>query len=167
MKHIAPRARNESLIVRALPDEVLVYDLEAGKAHCLNRTAAFVWDNCDGRKTVGEITRLLEKELDAPVDPKLVWLALDQLEGFKLLREPLTKPAHVRNISRRQLVRSLGVVAITLPLITSIVAPTAAQAASGLAPGGCCVNPNQCQSGSCDQSPVCTGIPGPSTKACA
>jgi Coenzyme PQQ synthesis protein D (PqqD) len=165
MKSAAPRAREESLIIKTLPDEVLVYDLNEDKAHCLNRTAAFVWNNCDGRKTVSEIARLLREELQAPVDENVVWLALDQLEKFQLLQERATKPGNVNGMSRRQLVRSLGLVAISLPLITSIVAPTPAQAATLLPPGSCCNSPIDCSSGSCVQGGPCSA--NPNTKSCA
>lgn len=37
-----PLARSEGLVIQEMPDEVLVYDLETNKAHCLNETAAFV-----------------------------------------------------------------------------------------------------------------------------
>ena len=165
MKTATPRAREESLIIRTLSDEVLVYDLNADKAHCLNRTAAFVWNNCDGRKSVSEIARLLREELQAPVDENVVWLALDQLEKFKLLQEHAPKPPNLNGMSRRQLVRSLGLVAISLPLITSIVAPTPAQAQSLLPPGACCNSPNDCQSNNCMQGGPCST--DPSTKSCA
>ena len=160
MKSVAPRARQESLVIKTLQDEVLVYDLSADKAHCLNRTAAFVWNNCDGRKTVSEIARLLREELQTPVDENVVWLALDQLEKFKLLQEHAAKPANVNGMSRRQMVRSLGLAAaVALPLITSIVAPTPVQAASPGPPGTCCQNGPQCASGLCNVSdPACAPL---------
>ena len=36
-----PIARSNGLVVQEMPDEVLVYDLDSNKAHCLNETAAF------------------------------------------------------------------------------------------------------------------------------
>ena len=42
-------ARHDELVVQELPDEVLVYDLRKHKAHCLNQTAAFVWNHCNGQ----------------------------------------------------------------------------------------------------------------------
>ena len=155
MKNAFPRAREGSLIIKTLPDEVLVYDLKTDKAHCLNRTAAFVWNNCNGRKSVSEITRLLAKELRAPVEESVTWLALDQLEEFKLLQERVTKPANVNGISRRQMVRRLGLAAaVGLPIITSIIAPTPAQAASC---GGPCTSAAQCTVDNCNN---CTGPTG-------
>ena len=58
--HAMPRARQEKLLVHELTDEVLVYDLKRHKAHSLNKTAALVWQRCDGKSGVTEITRLLE-----------------------------------------------------------------------------------------------------------
>ncbi|MEP6820478.1 MAG: PqqD family protein [bacterium] len=162
-----PKARQERLIVKELPDEVLVYDLERDKAHCLNNTAALVWKSCDGKRTVRRLRELVEENAGAPVPEEMIWLALDQLEEFKLLDEAPLKPVRFAGMTRRDMVRRVGLAAITLPVILSIVAPAAAQAASGLAPNACCGNPTQCASNNCNQSPTCVGIPGPSTKACA
>src|ERR1700674_441139 len=74
-----PLARKAGLVIQELPDEVLVYDLERDRAHCLNQTAAFVWQRCDGRTSTGEIARSLGQEVNAAVDEKVVWFAIDQL----------------------------------------------------------------------------------------
>ena len=160
-----PKARKEQLIVKELPDELLIYDLQRDKAHCLNETAALVWKNCDGRKTVDQLRELMEENAGSPVPEEMVWLALDQLETFRLLDEAALKPVQFAGMSRRDMVRRVGIAAIALPVILSIVAPTAQAQASGLPPGACCGNPGVCASGSCTQNPVCTGTP--STKACA
>ena len=162
-----PRARQEQIIVKELPDEVLIYDLERDKAHCLNNTAALVWKNSNGTRTVAQLRELMEKDAGSPVPEEIVWLALDQLETFKLLDEAPLKPPPFAGMTRRDMVRRVGIAAITLPIILTIVAPTAQAQASGLAPGACCNNPTQCASNSCNQNPVCVGTPGPSTKACA
>src|SRR5437879_10417193 len=103
-----PRARNEGLVVQELPDELLVYDLERHRSHCLNRTAALVWRHCDGKTTVTEIANLLQRELSVPADEEAVWLALDRLDRAHLLRERLTLPASAARTSRRALVRKLA-----------------------------------------------------------
>lgn len=131
-----PRARQDGLIVRELPNEVLIYDLDRDQAHCLNQTAALVWKGCDGRTTVAEITRLLAKDLSAPVDEKVVWFALGQLSKNHLLEEQVKLPATVAGISRRDLVRVLGI-AVAIPLVTSIIAPLAANAQSPRCSGVC------------------------------
>jgi len=165
MKEHLPVARKKSLIIKELPTETLVYDLETDKAHCLNETATRVWKNCDGRQTVAQLRELTEKETNSPVPEEMVWLALDQLEQFKLLETPVNQPPHLSSMSRRQMIRLVGTAAIAVPVITSIVAPRPAQAQSLLPPGACCDNPNQCASNSCDQNPICGTTP--SSKACA
>jgi hypothetical protein len=125
-----PKAREDQLIVKELPDETLVYDLSADKAHCLNHTAGLVWKYCDGKSSVSEIAASLGNETQTVVDDRIVWLALDQLEKFKLLAEVPTIPAVFLGLNRRQLIRTLGVAAVALPVIMSISAPTAQAQAS-------------------------------------
>ena len=152
MKQIAlrvlPMMRREDLVIDEMPDEVLVYDLERHKAHCLNLTAALVWKNCDGRSTPREIARRLEKELQAPCPEDVVWLALRQLKSLHLLEQPIALPlGRLAGISRRQMVRTLGLAAaVALPLVISIVSPTPADAAT-------CANLGQ----SCVLKPCCSG----------
>jgi hypothetical protein len=172
---VLPVARTESLIVKEVDGEILVYDLKTDKAHCLNQTAARVWKNCDGRKSVSEISELLIVDSNTRVNDEVVWLALDQLEKFQLLEEGPAKPASLAGMTRRQMVARLGIAAVTLPAIVSIVSPTASAQGSVFSPGTCCINPNQCASNSCVQDPpagpFCDSVgapPGaPSTKSCA
>jgi hypothetical protein len=151
-----PRARREGLVIQELPDEVLVYDRERDKAHCLNQTAALVWGYCDGKTTVPAMARRLERDLaTTSVDEKLVWYALDQLSRDHLLEETIVPPTLLGGMSRRQMVQVLGVAAVVaIPLVTSIVAPTPAQAATCLPSGASCTLPGQCCSGVCSSN-VC------------
>lgn len=151
-----PRARTAGLVVRELPDEVLVYDLERHAAVCLNRTAALVWGRCDGRTSVRELSRALRSELRSKGAEELVWLALEQLGRGRLLEEKVTRPAALAGMSRRELVRRLGLAAASLPLVTSILAPTAAQAASCKESGASCAAPAECCSGLCPGAPAGT-----------
>jgi Coenzyme PQQ synthesis protein D (PqqD) len=122
-----PIARDEGLLIQELPDEVLVYDLESYRAHCLNRIAALVWRHCDGKTDVGRITEILADELDSPVSEDVVWFALRRLGRARLLQERVAPPDDVGKHSRRELVRAFGL-ALLLPAVTSIIAPTAASA---------------------------------------
>jgi Coenzyme PQQ synthesis protein D (PqqD) len=145
-----PRARGEGLLVREVEGEVLVYDLESHRAVCLNRAAARVWRLCDGRTTVGGIGRALGDELPGPGGEEVVWLALEQLGRGRLLSERVRRPEGAGRVTRRELMRRLGLAAAaTLPLVTSVVAPTAAQAASLLGPGQPCNSSLECGSGVC------------------
>ncbi len=165
MMQVSPLARKDSLIVKNLPEETLVYDRDTDQAHCLNLTATVVWKNCDGKHSVAELREALELETKSTVPEEVVLLALEQLEKFKLLDHASSKTFQMPGMNRRELVRRVGFAALALPLIVSIAAPPAHAQASGLPPGECCGNPNQCASDSCLQNPVCVGPP--STKACA
>ena len=146
-----PRARREGLVIKELPGEVLVYDLERDKAHCLNQTAAIVWKHCDGKTSVKGIADLLANELRTPVDEKLVWLALDQFGRHQLLEEKPALPSMMAGLNRRQMVRALGLAAlVAVPLVTTIVAPTPAQAATCLPNGSACTSGAQCCSTICN-----------------
>lgn len=163
-----PKARKNKLIIKDLPDETLVYDLESDKAHCLNQTAARIWKNCDGIRTVTELTALLAAETKSTVPDEVVWLALDQLEKFDLLEETPEMPLQFAGMNRRELVRRIGMGVFALPLIVSITTSTAQAQGSLLPPGRCCGNPNDCASNGCSQNPACVPPPpaAPSTKAC-
>ncbi len=148
-----PLARKSELIIQELPNEVLVYDLERHKAHCLNQTSALVWKHCDGKTTVAQTARLLERELSQLVDDDVVWLALSQLRRFHLLDEA-GKEIFTVKVSRRDVVRKYLPVALSLPLIMSIAAPTPAQSASTCAGVG-----DSCGDGvECCPGLTCDGI---------
>jgi len=134
--------RKQNLIIDDLPDEVLVYDLDRHNAHCLNSTAALVWRRCNGKTRPAEIARHLQSELDQPFNEELVWLALRQLDKIHLLAEPIGLPPKLAGMSRREMVRALGIAAAVPLVITSIVAPTPGQAATCLAHGASCNPPN-------------------------
>lgn len=155
MKQLLPVARSKNLIIKELPDETLIYDLGSDEAHCLNQTAALVWKNCNGTRSVSDLANLLEHKLGTPVPEDVVWLALDQLDQFNLLSEPFSRPGTIAGVSRRQLMRKLGVAAaVSIPVITSIIVPTPAQAASCNSQTNrnddCpCTSSSQCLSGCC------------------
>ena len=143
-----PLARKDGLVIKELPDEVLVYDLDSDHAHCLNQTAAFVWQHCDGRNTTKQIARKLGQQFDCSVDEKIVWLALDRLARNHLLETQPVPPQEIQGMNRRAVMRALGLAAV--PVVTSIVAPTPAQTGSCLPAGSQCSFGTQCCSGICD-----------------
>jgi hypothetical protein len=137
--------RKDQLIIDELPDEVLVYDLDRHKAHCLNGAAAKVWRRCDGKTPPREIARCVARELDQPFNEDLVWLALRQLDKIHLLEDPIGLPPQLAGLSRREMVRALGIAAaIGVPLITSIVSPTPVQAVTCVPRNGNCTTTSQC-----------------------
>jgi len=153
-----PIARRQGLVIQKLPGEVLVYDLQRDRAHCLNETAAFIWQRCDGRNSTAQIARSLGAQFNCEVDEKIVWLALDQLGRSHLLERQPAVPQAMKGMNRRAMVRALGLgAAVAIPLLTSIVAPTPAQAVSGCinsgdpctAGGRACCGTLQCTNGTC------------------
>jgi len=138
-----PRALTTDLVIRELDDETLVYDTERDEAHCLNQTAALVWEQCDGKTTAAQAARSLQGKLNAPVDADLVWLAVKQLRRFHLIETNGKSPS----VSRRDLVLKYAPAALALPVIMSISAPTPAGTLS-------CAGQGQ----ACGQIPCCPGF---------
>jgi len=141
---VLPHARRDGVLFQAIDDEVIVYDTERHKAHCLNRTAARVWAHCDGQTSVAEVARRLAQELQTPVDSQVVWLAVEQLGKAHLLTEAPRPP---RGLSRREVLKRLGVAAaLAVPLVTTIRTPVAAQGASAncVPEGGPCLTSAEC-----------------------
>jgi hypothetical protein len=142
--------QHRDAIVRELSEEFLVYDKETSQAHCLNRTAIDVWKLCDGKITVAEIIQKLEKKSKSPVDQRIVWMALRQLQKSELLLGRILWSKEKNILSRRALVKKMGVAAaLALPVVTSILVPTAAQAVSCLHSGDPCTSNAQCCSMIC------------------
>ena len=139
-KRRVPAARQDDLVVEGFLDEVLVYDLQRNRAHCLNRSAALVWQNCDGRTTVAELARVLASELEIPANEAMVWMALNRLSKARLLKEPVIPPGTPPTYSRRAVMQTLGSVAkisLILPVVHSIVTPFAAHAQTCLHQSSC------------------------------
>jgi transposase len=162
-----PAARREGIIRKEVDGELLVYDLDRDKAHCLNGSAAAIWNLCDGHTSTKEIAETLAKEVGATVDERVVWLALADLRRTHLLEEPKaaiqgedrnssnkkrTKnsdwPRVTLGMSRREAVRRIGLgAAIALPVVISITAPTPAQALSCVQSGQPCATTAECCAG--------------------
>ena len=76
---VLPQARMDDLVMKEMPDEVLIYDLKQHKAHCLNQTAAMIWRHCDGQTSITAISQTLSQELQTTISKEVVWVALEQL----------------------------------------------------------------------------------------
>ncbi|MGD8894444.1 MAG: PqqD family protein [Acidobacteriota bacterium] len=158
-----PVARKSGLLLRELADEVVVYDQERHEAHCLNRTAALVFRNADGRRSVTDLAALLSPE-SAPGAEGLVEMALEQLSGAHLL-ENAPPPVPEAALARRDVMRRVGIgAAVLLPLVSSVLAPSPAEAAATCVDGnggGCVGNDGaNCHCGVPSECPgicVCSG----------
>ena len=151
MKYL-PKARTDNIVVQALRDEVLIYDLKSDRAFCLNETLAKVYTACGARESFDELKRRYALTDD------LIDLALDMLAKENLLAEP--HQSKFAGISRRDAIRRVGLATMTaLPVIAALTAPHPAQAAStagALANGRICSDDAQCASNNCLDSKCCS-----------
>ena len=147
-----PIARKNGLVIQEMSSEVLVYDLETNKAHCLNKSAAIIWKNCDGNNSIADLARHFAADSNKSVAEDFIWLAIEQLNDLNLLEKKL-KP-NFAGRSRRELIKKVGLsTVIALPVIASLVAPTSVLAATSCAcPGGIgdCAAQRGCPQNSCN-----------------
>jgi Coenzyme PQQ synthesis protein D (PqqD) len=155
-ERLTPMARRQGLVIQRLDDEVLVYDLERHRAHCLNVAAAAIWEQCDGQTSVPEMAQRLQATIDPAVDEAFVMHGLAQLSKRRLLQQRVARGA---DLSRREALRRFGVAAaIGLPVVASILAPTAAEAVTCAGAGGTCGGPGlPCCAGCACINGVCLG----------
>lgn len=154
-----PVARKTGLVIQEMPGEVLVYDLETNKAHCLNQTAAAVWKSCNGKNSVADISGLLAGTVGSPVQDDLIRLAIDQLNENNLLEN--NPPANFNTQNRREVIKKIGLAAVVaLPIVTSLVAPKAAQAGSTCGGNVCTCNSGTITNGTCASSACASGCTG-------
>lgn len=165
-----PRARHQGLVVEPLEDEVLIYDRRTHHAHHLNRVVMEVWRACDGTRSEAQLVESVSAALGKPFDREQLELALHQLELTGLLERveeverasgETRRNARPRSLSRRKLLKGL---AVAVPVVTTILAPTMADAAS-LCPsavpctpatkGLACLDPIRQRCGKCRTGSVC------------
>lgn len=123
----APKARKDNLIIRELPGETLVYDEKTGKAHCLNDTAAQVWQLCNGTTTPEQMIQKLTVDMNPDQGKAVVRLALEQLSHRDLLEGAIRPLSGKARLNRREVLRGLAksaVVAAALPLIMTMASKT-------------------------------------------
>src|SRR3954463_4444833 len=150
-----PVSRKDEIVVQEIDGEVLIYDLKDNRALCLNETSAMVWRACDGTKSVDDIGKIVG-------DEDVVWLALEQLKSEQLIDSTPTVSSKFDGLGRREVIKKIGLGAmVALPVVASLVAPTALHAASACVTvtGGCtCSSPTN--------TPTPAGSPCTAATAC-
>lgn len=95
---------------------------------------------CDGTKTVEEISQAVGKKFNSSISEEFVWLALEQFKKDKLIANEFK--SIFDGMSRREVIRKVSLASmVALPVVSSIIAPTAVNAQSGICG---CVNPGGC-----------------------
>jgi hypothetical protein len=130
-----PNARRKDLTVRELAEETVIYDHKCNKAHCLNRTTAFIWRQCDGSVSVEYLVERVRKELNIGQAGPVVQLALEQLSRRDLLLQPVPSMGVPTLMARRAVLKRLAAAA-SLPLVLSVSA-RAARGESVVAEASC------------------------------
>ena len=171
-----PKMRTDNLVVQEMDGEVLIYDLTIDKAFCLNETSARVWSLCDGTRDRSEIAAELKQTAGMDATLEVVRLALSQLADQHLLENHVKVVASAPPLARREMMSLAGkALVIGLPLVSTLMVPSAAQAQSAATCSGnsgqvcsCidkvrnfnipCVS-NSC-SGNCQCQPPFTGCNG-------
>ena len=155
-----PAVRTSDIVIQNLNNEILIYDLKNHQAYHLNETSAAIYQSCNGNTTFDELKNRTE------FTDELIFLALDQFKAQNLLVESENYSSVFEGLSRREVIRKIGLSTITvLPLVLSITAPTPAAAASSCPsinpcnpaitiPRGCPCEQNNCSNcnGVCDSS---------------
>jgi hypothetical protein len=132
-----PQARTAGIIEQNSGNELLIYDLQINKAYNLNETSIIVFRACGGKQTFEDLKRKHNYTDD------LIDLTLQKLNENNLLTD--YEPAnHFAGLSRREVIRKVGLgTMIALPIISSLFVPSAANAASNTC-GLTCTNPGNC-----------------------
>lgn len=157
-----PHAKKADIVTQDLPGELLIYNAATDRAFCLNETAAFVWQQADGQKSVSEIRRLMEREFKAAVNEDIIWLALEGLERDQLMESQVESEAAEKfnGMSRREVVKRIGISSlIALPIIASLATPVHAGIGcpfSGAVTQKQCQENRGCEGRACTTSGTCT-----------
>ena len=148
MSETTSLVRKNDIVIQELDDELLIYDLKTNKALSLNETAALVWQLSTGDKTISDIAKIATQKLNIAFSEELVWLALGQLKKENLLENGLDITISYGGKTRREVIKQVGLASlVALPIISSIIAPTAVLAQStcgGSATSGCACIPLGC-----------------------
>ncbi len=128
---IKPKSRSKNVIIQEMKDEVLIYDIDTNKVVCLNQTAKLIWKKCDGNRSISSIAKEVGKELGKTIDNELVWLAINQLNAGDLLSNGEGVENRFEGLSRREVIKKIGITSmVSLPIVSSVVAPNAVAAQS-------------------------------------
>jgi hypothetical protein len=140
-----PKSRENDLVIQELSDEILVYDLKSHRALCLNEASALVWKACDGKNSVSKIAQVVSAKLKSEVNEDFVWVALDGLKREKLISNAADVTSPFYGLSRREVIKKIGFSSmVALPMVSSLVAPSAIHAQSIVGPTCSSGNPGEC-----------------------
>ena len=128
-----PLARKSDIFAENLPEEVVLYDKTNDKVHCLNKTAAAIWESSDGTRTVDDLVHVVEAKFGTPADGNLVLQALEELKKADLMEASTVTVQDVAFTSRRDAMGKMALAGSAL-VATIIAAAPSAHASTRISP---------------------------------
>jgi len=126
-----PLSRRNGILRENLPEEVVLYDKTRDQVHCLNKTAATVWESSDGARTIDDLVRIVEEKTGTSADCDMVLQALAKLEEAGLMEAGSSSVSRVGLPSRRE---AVGKIAMAGSALVATVVAAAPQAHASLQP---------------------------------
>ena len=131
------------LLRHQLDGQVLVYDTREDRVHLLDTTTGHVFELLEqGNRSREGIVAELATRMNSIEGESLLRLSLDELRKADLLMDAQVPTDALNDITRRDLVRKLGLAgaaALLVPTITTLTATRAYAQASCLVTGQACV----------------------------
>jgi len=119
------KLQGDCITTREIEAEILIYDERTHRVCCLNPSSACIWQLCDGRNTVEDITAQAAERFGAALDEQLVLFALEELQEKGLLESGMVESISC-GATRRKMIGRIGLAAAALlPLVAAITAPPA------------------------------------------
>lgn len=118
-----PQSRTENILIQESGKELLIYDLIINQAYLLNETSTIVYQSCENQISIEEL------KLNKLFTDEVIFYALDQLRNLKLIEGE--KIRSNPGLNRREVIKKVGLSSmIALPMISTLIAPTAVNAQS-------------------------------------
>ncbi len=93
---ITAPVRREDVLCRDDGQEMLIFDPRNGAIHSLNLTASYIWDLCDGTRTVEQLAKMLAQEFQVQMEQgyRDTRTLIGRLEALGLVRHE-APPSHL------------------------------------------------------------------------
>lgn len=135
-------AQRADLVAMDASHETFLYDQKRFQGFALNEHATLVWQKCDGQTPIHRVIDEVAAKAGQDVAPAVVWQALHRLHKAGLLASEPQVPPKPMFRSRRAFLQFAGAMAVCLPVVTSVLVPLPALAASTITPAACSASPS-------------------------
>ncbi|MFC1572218.1 HPr-rel-A system PqqD family peptide chaperone [Candidatus Eisenbacteria bacterium] len=75
--------RKNSLLIRRMGEETVLYDRNTGAIHTLNPTALLIWDLCDGKHALEDMEQAIRKQFSVGETETVLADIRDVLSHFR------------------------------------------------------------------------------------